>query len=110
VNPQAEVNQLAGPEYQCHCLPYILALTPYGDVFVTIDSNLISKFVSLHPVVAHDVVMAVLLGVCSSVCLFVCLLSLVAFRCNKNPTDEMYSEVCSYFLEPSFPHATEVHN
>jgi hypothetical protein len=51
-------------------VPYILALTPYRDVFVTIDTNLISKFVTLHPVVAHDV-MAVLLGVRSSVCLFV---------------------------------------
>jgi hypothetical protein len=71
-------------------VPYILALTPYCDVFVTIDSNLISTFVSLHPIVAHDVVMAKLLDVC----LFVYLLSLVAFCCNKNPTDEqLYSEV-----------------
>jgi len=90
-------------------VPYILALTPYRDVFVTIDSNLISQFVTLHPVVAHDV-MAVLLGVSSSVCLFVYLLSLVAFRCNKNPTGEKYSEVCIYFLAPPFPRAAEVRN
>jgi hypothetical protein len=65
-NKQVEVSHLAGPKYQCHCLlPYILALTPYRDVFVTIGSNLISAFV-----VAHDVT-AVLLGVGSSVCLFV---------------------------------------
>jgi hypothetical protein len=82
-------------------VPNILALTPYRDVFVAIDSNRISKFVSIH-----DVVMAVLLGGC----LFVCVLSLVAFDCNENPTGEIYSEVCIYFLEPPFPRATEVNN
>jgi hypothetical protein len=54
-------------------VPFILVLTLYRDVFVTIDSNLISKFVSLRPIVAHDVAMAVMLGVCSCVRLFVCL-------------------------------------
>jgi hypothetical protein len=77
VNPQIEVSQLAGPEYRVIafylCVPDMLELTPYRHVFVTIDSNRISTFVSLHPLVAHNVVMAVLLDVYLFVCLFVCL-------------------------------------
>jgi len=58
-------------------VPYILALTPYRHVFVTIDSKLISIFVTLHPIVEHDVVMAVF------ICLFACYLSsrFAAIRC-----------------------------